>query len=57
MWLEMKRSKLVFWDVLFGFVKAKKGQKVFDALRRQGKEVREARRKVFEKSIGGKDKC
>ena len=49
----MKRSRLIFGDVIFGFTKARKDEKVFDALRRQGKEVRKARRKMFEKAIGG----
>ena len=48
---KMKRGKLLFGDVIFGFVKARKGEKVFDTLRRQGKEVREARRKMVEKAI------
>ena len=47
----MKRGKLLFGDVIFGFVKARKGEKVFDALKRQGKEVREARKRMLERAI------
>ena len=49
----MKRSRLVFGDVIFGFTKARKGEKLFDALRRQGKEVRKARRQMFKRAIRG----
>lgn len=53
----MKRSKLIFGDVLFILsIKARRGEKIFDALRRQGKEIREARRKIFERAIRGGNK-
>ena len=49
----MKRSKLIFGDVIFGFVKARKGEELLDALKRQGKEVRKARRQMFKRAIRG----
>ena len=47
------KGRLVFGDLLLaiGFVKAKKGEKVFDSLRRQGEEIRRGRKKAFEEAI------
>lgn len=45
------KSRLALGDVIFGFVKGRKGEKVFDALKRQGREVREARREALQRAI------
>lgn len=49
----MGKGKLVFGDLMLaiGFVKKRKGEGVFQSLRRQGKEIREERRKAFKRVI------
>ena len=49
----VSRARLVLGDVIFGFARARKGEPLFKSLERQGKEVREARRKAFRASIRG----
>lgn len=48
----MKNSQLIFGDLMlaFGLVKRRRGETIFQALRRQGKEVREGRAKAFKKA-------
>ncbi|KKK59182.1 hypothetical protein LCGC14_3036940 [marine sediment metagenome] len=50
----MSKAKLILGDVVFGFARARKGEPVFRSLARQGKEVREARRKAFRASVSGR---
>ena len=45
-----KYTKVVFGDVLFGFVKGRKGEGLYESLRRQGKETRKAKREMFRKA-------
>lgn len=49
----MDRGKLIFGDLMlaFGLVKKKKGEGIFQALRRQGKEVRKGRRQALNKAL------
>lgn len=48
----MRNSKLIFGDLMlaFGFVKSRKGESIFQALKRQGREIREERAKVFRRA-------
>ena len=49
----VSRARLVLGDVVFGFVRVRKGESLFRSLARQGKEVREARRKVVKAALRG----
>ena len=54
----MDRRNLIFGDLMatLGFVKKKKGENLFQSLARQGREVREARKKALDKAIIKEDK-